>query len=223
MNPMKPILTAAAAALLLVAGAGAANLTVVSPGLGPGTSATCPSGCKLAVNMVGDTVKAFVESGHPESELVYRFQFFIDVNNLPMVEQSGFRILEARKTGSDARVLLQVILFFKNGVHKVRGVVFDDQGVRRRVGQFNLKASGKSLLEFEWAAASGESTNDGLLRMKKGINVKGKTDVDNYFLGDAGIDETRLGYVKGSGVNIAALVGTFYLDEFASFRTLAPF
>ena len=80
MKLRKPVLLAAIVALLLPVGAQAGNLTVVSPGYGPSTSAACPTGCKLSVNFTADTVKAFVESEHPEDETVYRVQFRIDAN-----------------------------------------------------------------------------------------------------------------------------------------------
>lgn len=216
----RPILITIAAAILVGTSAGAANLTVdTSTGIGPGSSATCPSGCRLSVNMTSDTVKAFLVSDHPTAERTYRFTFYINPNTINMPNKSGIRIVEARKGSPGAVILLQGDLFFKDGLYKVRFSTFNDAGVIERVGQLTLNPDKNAFIEAEWQASSGASTNDGLMRIRKGTKVKERTGIDNFVNGTDGIDQVRFGYVKAGDSGIA---GSFFLDDFSSFRSLEP-
>lgn len=220
MHKTRLILLAALTALVLSTSAGAGNLSVdMTRGSGPGTSATCPNGCRLSVNMTGDTVKAFVSDNSPSSERVYRANFYINPNNLNMPQQSSLRLMEIRKGSPAAQVYIQGDLVFRDGLYKVRFSAFDDGGAIRRAGQLTLNADKNALIEVEWSTASTANANDGLLLIRKGNKTKQIMDIDNFHNGSDGIDQIRFGYVKG-GSN--AITGNFFLDDFSSFRTLSP-
>ncbi len=220
MSKTKLILLTAACALLVCASAGAANLTVDdTKGLGPGTSATCPNGCRLQVNMTNDTVKAHVIDNSPDAERTYRFEFYIHPNEMPMPERSALRIAEVRKGNPGALVLITANLVFRNGQFKVRFSIIDDNGANVRIGQLALNPDKKALIEAEWQTSTGADDDNGLMTIRKGTKVKGRTDLDNFVNGTDGIDQIKFGYVKAGD---PAIAGAFWLDDFSSFRTLEP-
>ena len=80
-----------------------------------------------------------------------------------------------------------------------------------------LKENSYQILTIEWAAAGGPGANDGLVRLtRKGVAPKENTGLDND---EHYIDATRFGLVRNVD---ASTTGSFYLDDFSSFRTLAP-
>lgn len=216
----KTILCTLAGLFLLCASAGAATISVVQGGLGPGTSAQCPAGCKLDVNFAGNDndVVAWVSTTHANAERTYRFSFWINPNNLPMPSGASIRVFEVRKGKPGAEVLILGGLFFRNGVHKLRLNSFNEDGSAAGAG-FDLAANKKTTIEIEWTASSAMGMNDGLIRATKGgTNVK-SANHDKFLSGTDGVDETRFGFVKRGDPTI---VGSYFLDDFASFRTLAP-
>lgn len=223
MKRMTPTLLATAAAVLLflATSAGAANLTVVSPGLDASqTSAQCPTGCKLAVNMTSDTTMAFVISQEPVGETTFRADFWIFHNNivLPTAPVKTIRIIELRKDAPAARILAFAAIYFRDGRHKINFMAHNDDNSVRPVGGYVLGLSGPNKFTLEWQAASAPGANDGLVRVTKGAEVKQITDY-NYYNGGTGVDQVRFGVVKPPE---ASINGTFFLDSYSSFRTLAP-
>ena len=80
-----------------------------------------------------------------------------------------------------------------------------------------LKENSYQILTIEWAAAGGPGANDGRVRLtRKGVVPKENSGLDND---EHYIDATRFGLVRGVD---ASTTGSFYLDDFSSFRTLAP-
>lgn len=210
---------AALAALVLCSNAGAANLTVVQPGLGAGTSAQCPNGCKLQVNFTGDTDKAFVVTQEPDGETVYRFDFFVHPNGLVIPDGTNIQLFIGRRDAPAARELFRVALTFRNGDYRIKAFANDDEtGALQKAGQFRIGANVKSRFFFEWQAATGDNSNDGRFAITRLGTTKENTTIDNWFDG-RGVDRAQFGYVRGGD---AAINGPMWLDEFSSFRTLAP-
>lgn len=213
-------LTAALAALLLcAASAGAGDVTVTSPGVGPGTSLDCPSGCKVSLNFTGDTAAAFVVDTTPTSERTMRIEFFIDMDAMTFPVGPVVRVLEVRQSTPFARVLFFAGVYFRNGNYKINFIGFNEDGSWNPVAGYDLKPIGATVFQVEFVAASGPSTNDGVMWVIKGNKEKGVTDYDLYLGGTAGVDQVRFGSVKPVD---PSLNGSFFLDDYSSFRTLAP-
>lgn len=92
---------------------------------------------------------------------------------------------------------------------------------RERRGGYDLIGSGRvprgrtSRVELEWQAAA--DGNDGLVRLRVNRNIVAQeTELDTP---DFAVDRIRIGMI---GRIPTGATGSFYLDDFASFRTLAP-
>lgn len=213
------LLVLAGAALLFASSAGAGNLTVVSPGLGPETSASCPSGCKLSVNLTGDIVKAYLISQEPNAERTFRLGFWLNMASMNLPDARPIRFLEGRKDAPGGKILFYASVYFRNGNYKINFIGRNEDNSDRPAGGFDLSAATNQAFTFEWQAATGPATNDGITRVTKGNTTKGYTDGDHYIGGTGGVDQVRFGYVAAGD---AAIADNFFLDRYESFRSLAP-
>lgn len=219
-------LIAAAAALVLCGTAGAANLSVVTPGLGSETQApNCPNGCKLSVNLTGDTDTTFVVDQTPDNEQVYRWGFHVHPNNLTIPDGINHQVFIARADAPMARELFRVALQFRNGRYRIKAFANQDDTVTpflNKAGQFTIGGGVKSFFDFEWVASSSCGAADGILRIIRLGTTKETTDVVTPCPDGStvrGVDRVQFGYVRGGD---ASITGSYWLDTFSSFRTLAP-
>lgn len=224
MSKTKTILTfLAVGALFFAFQAGAANISVTSPGLGNETSASCPTGCKLAVELNGDTSTAFVISEDPNSERVMRTVYLINMNNMAddITPGTTARMIEFRMDEGPGlrRILAFLSVYYRNGNTKVKLMGFNEAGDTVPIGGLDLTDGSNQRLEIELVLASGPGANDGVGRLIKGNTVKEITNWDLYLGGTSGIDQVRFGVVKSPD---AGSLGTYFLDSYESFRTLAP-
>ncbi|MCP3962462.1 MAG: hypothetical protein GY719_31860 [bacterium] len=219
-------LLAAAAALVLCGTVGAANLSVVTPGLGPETQApNCNAGCKLEVGLTADTIKAYVVDTTPANEQVYRWGFHVHPNNLTIPDSINHQVFIARADAPMSRELFRVALQFRNSKYRIKAFANQDDTeplALNKAGQFQIGGGVKSFFDFEWVASSSCGAADGIMRITRLGTTKETTNVvtpcpDTVTV--RGVDRVQFGYVRGGDPSIT---GAYWLDTFSSFRTLAP-
>jgi hypothetical protein len=180
-------------------------------------SAAAMNGSNFGLEVVvdGTTSKAFVQDDSPNGEKIYRFSFYLDTN--AVATTSGNTILFGRSSGANAANVIQIFLSPSPrdpGLYLLSAKTLQDNGVAIRSGKVSL-GSKPSLIEFEWVA--GDGSGNGSIRMWRNGNLKAsRTNIANDSFQ---IDEVRLGVPKGVPSDT---IGSFYLDEFQSFRSLAP-
>jgi len=167
----------------------------------------------LEVLVDGSTNAVYVADTSPAAETVYRVEFRVGHNNIAMDNGNAHQVLMARQTGfgNVIRITMQRL----NDQYKLVCRMTRDTGGTDFCGKFTF-APVTTRAGFEWVASSG--ANDGEFRFKKGDTVQfERLTYDN----DTNvIDTTRFGLPKVT--NIATTSGSYYLDDFSSFRTLAP-
>ena len=93
----------------------------------------------------------------------------------------------------------------------------ENSGRFRFVGSAKVSRGEWTLVSVLWARAGTNGLDEGLAALFTDSNLRGERDnLDND---RQTIDTARLGLWKRAG---AAQSGSFYLDDFSSFRTLAP-
>ena len=172
----------------------------------------------LEVLVDGSSNQAFVADTTPAGETVYRASFRIAHNNISMDPGNVHAVFMGRQAGGTGNVLR---LFMKNigGNYKIRCRFKRDLGGTGFCGQFNF-APINTFLTVEWMAATSDGANDGRIRLTKGSTVqfdKMNADTDTFV-----IDTARLGLPQAVPASSSTTNGSFYLDDFASFRTMGP-
>ncbi len=214
----KPSILVLVASLAMIFGATsafAANSLTVN------TAAAIVGTYGLEVLVDGSSNAAYVADTTPADELVYRASFRIAHNNISMDDGNVHAIFMGRMGGGAGNVLR---LFTKRigSNYKIRCRFKRDAvagGGTGFCGQFNF-APINTFLTVEWAAATGPGTNDGTIKLTKGTTVQfNKTNAPTS---DFEIDTARLGLPQGVPATSSTTSGSFYLDDFSSFRTLAP-
>ena len=157
---------------------------------------------------------AFVTDDTPSDRSNYVAWFRLDIDPLTLALNEDLGLFVGYDSAGDEqfRVLLRRFL----NAPELRLVV---QGRDNTVGdlvehdeQFPL-AAGDNQVALWWLALDGRG--QALLSVNQ-TPFQGLEDLDNAA---SRIDEVRLGLVDG---NPNATMGSFYLDDFSSFRTLAP-
>ena len=157
---------------------------------------------------------AFVTDGTPDDEKDYIAWFRIDLDPLALALNEDLGIFVGYDASGEEqfRVILRRFLM----APELRLVI---EGRDNTVGdlvehpeQFPL-SSGSNQVALWWLAR--EDRGQALLSVNQ-TPLQGLVDLDNA---SSRIDEVRLGLVDG---NPNATTGSFYLDDFSSFRTLAP-
>jgi len=172
----------------------------------------------LSVDIDGSTNNAYVEDQTPEAETTYRAQFWIDPNSLSMANWDRFAtfLIKGPANLNIGRLQLQ----YAGGNYRLRFSCLNNAGVWKfaRFGGTGQKALGiadapvEVLLETVWLG-----NNEGYC----GMTVGGVEHFNSgYQAGLNPVDKVRLGATKNLGA--VTVLGEFYVDEFASFRTLAP-
>lgn len=172
----------------------------------------------LAVSLDGSDNNVFVEDQTPEIESTYRASFWVDPNSLSLNNWDRFAIFLVKGPGNVniGRVQLQ----YAQGNYRLRYSCINNANVWKfaRLGGTGQKAL---VISDEPVMATFESvylgSNQGLCQM----TVNGTTHYNSgYQAGNFSVDKVRLGATKNLGAVTAS--GTFYVDEFESYRTLAP-
>ncbi len=166
--------------------------------------------------VMGGINAAFVADTTPVDEPVYRLEFLMAHNNLAMENNTFHHVLMTRQAGIGN--LVRLTMQRRNDEYKIVCRVKRDTGGTYFCGQFTM-APNITRVGFEWVASSGPGANDGLIRLFKGDSIKfERLDLDND---TQAVDAVRWGVPK-SNPTMVTTTGSFYLDEFGSFRTLAP-
>ncbi len=169
----------------------------------------------LEVLVDGSANAAYVADTHPTAEAAYRASFRIGHNNLSMSEGSSHAVFLGRMANGQGNVL-RLFMSQRGGNYKLRCWWKKDGGGTGFCGQLTF-APVNTRITVEWAQSTGPGDNNGIIRLFKGDVLKvERTNLDNdtYV-----IDTVRLGLPQGA---TATTSGSFYLDDFTSFRTLSP-
>lgn len=174
----------------------------------------------------GGTDKAFVESDHPTAETTFSAEFRI-------LAETDFR------NDFDLNRVMEIAVAFGNNVPS-RNLVFGVQRAANNPNNFRLWAyarnndTGKlfpyvvfnftpdtdTLVKVEWQAASGPSTDDGIIRIYKNGNlISQRTDIPGY---GHDIERIRFGLPTGSPNTGTTGAGSLYIDEVVLLRTITP-
>lgn len=153
----------------------------------------------------------FVVTNEPNGEPVYRASFLFSPNTLTLADDEATVLFVGRQTG--VGVQLDMAIIGVSGGFAVVARAIDDSDTWRSVGA--PLSPGTHKLEVELVSATTPGFNDGVLRLYVDDSEQDAlTDIDNF---SNLIDEARLGIPEDR----AQGSGTFYLDDFESFRTLA--
>jgi hypothetical protein len=221
MKPNNVALVAVTLAILLVGSAAfAANSVSVTAG-----AAHNGTNFGLLVTVDSNTA-AHVQSDHPNAENVYRARFWVRPQTLPIaMGQAGVNHIKFFVFLDPGNLGQHVLGYFTRsagdqGWHLILWAK-EDSGDFKSVANIFLggAAAPARQVEVQWAAASAPGANDGMLmvsRIDNPAQTSGQTNLDN----DTGdVDGFRIGYIPSVNNVIA---GNYSMDEFESFRTLAP-
>lgn len=172
-------------------------------------------GLEMLVQGPGDST--FVADQSPTDESVYRIEFRANPNDILMDDRTGHAIFMGRMSGGEGNIIRLFMRYTAdNDTYKLVCRWKRDIGGTGFCGQFTF-APNNTRIGVEWVKASGPGNNDGIIRLRKGNNVQfEKTNAGNS---NFDIDTARLGLPQGT---VPTSSGSFYLDSFSSFRTLAP-
>lgn len=222
MKPTNLAIVAVMLAILFVSGAAfAANTVAVTAG-------AAMNGTNFGlVTSINDNSDAYVDSEHPNGEKIYRVRFWVRPQALPIgLGDSGtnnIRFLAAHDVGPYGQ---HIIGFFTrslgdNAWHLIVWIGNDNQEFEFAG---NIFLGGPSApdrhVEIQWAAASSDGANDGMLSVNGLWNpniIDGRSDLDND---EGDVDGIRIGLMANG--NPSGITGTYNFDEFESFRTLSP-
>ena len=197
---------------LLASTAGAASLDVIPAAALNGTN------YGLEITMDGTTANAFVKDDTPAGESVYRAQFWFDVNTWDGIESDWVFINRA----TDETLWYapyQVLMVRKSGLWRIWLRAQNNNGVVRFTNRINLQPGSPSLLQIEWE----QGDTPGVLSGAATLTV-----IDGYAVGESVTTGLNNSTIVADSVTLGAMqpkatqTRTYYLDEFESYRTLAP-
>jgi len=202
------------AAVALAATAGAASIDVPANG----DCAMNGTNYGLEVTYDGTTSQTFVRDDTPADELVYRCQFWLDVNTWDGNDASW--VIIARATWEDQFLAaFQAMVVKKTGLWRLWIRAVNNTTAVRFTNRINLQPGTPSLVQVEWYAGDTPGTLSGEVIA---------TILDGYNTGQSvstGLNNSNFQvdfYNMGAMQPKADQSGTMCLDEFASFRTMAP-
>lgn len=170
----------------------------------------------LEVLVDGSANGVFVADTSPNDELVYRAEFRANRNDMSMDDGASHAILFGRRGGPTINNI-RVFMKFIDPEFKVTVRAKKDGAGTANCGKTTFAPGGGVRIGIEWVAATGAASGDGECRLfRNGVEVFENTTLQNF---DMEVDAVRFGAPDGVG---ATSTGSFYLDDFSSFRTLAP-
>lgn len=181
----------------------------------------------LAVDLDGSQNRTFVLDTTPNDESVYRMEFQVDMNNLSMLDGNTFFLsfVRANPGGPDNhpsnRNIAQIFIVYREAgrfPYRLRLRCREDNGRWFFVGDYGLPTSGVTTVGLEWVGASAPGANDGVCRfLRDGVLEDEVTTLDTDTWNSVG--DAWIGFLNRAN---AENFGTYYLDSFASYRTLSP-
>jgi hypothetical protein len=220
---MKKFTFIAIAALLI--GAGSAH----AAGLAVNGAAALQGSYGLEIVMDGTNAKAYVEDQTPADESIYRISFLINMNDLvmagPTAVTNQHAIIDTTTTGGD--IGLRLVLQDKKKLSRWQikakaGVSISTNPTKttRKTSPVELEPTGAAptthQIDIEWQEGSAPDVRDGFIRIRVDGGAWSSNTLENF---DFGIDKTKFGGINGVDTTST---GSFYLDDFQSFRSLAP-
>ncbi len=173
----------------------------------------------LEVLVDGSSNATFVASTEATDETVYRVSFRANPNDISMDDGKSSSMFMGRMAGGSGNVI-RLYMRRQGGNYKVRYKWKKDPGSpgpgTGYCGQFTF-APNNTWITAEWVQASNAQGDNGSCALYKGNNLMFSRD--NLTNETYDIDTARLGLPQAPHPNTS---GSFYLDDFASFRTLAP-
>ena len=172
----------------------------------------------LSVDIDGSTNNAYVEDQTPDTESTYRATFWLDPNTLSMANWDRFAVFLVKAPGNVnvGRMQLQ----YAAGNYRIRFSCLNNGLTWKfaRLGGTGQKALpiGDGPLQVTL-----EAVYLGSNHCYCGMSAGGGDHWNGgYQAGNYSVDKVRLGATKNMGA--VTVSGEFYVDEFESFRTLAP-
>lgn len=169
--------------------------------------------------------RTFVLDDSPQDEGVYRFSFRADLNDFDSAEGDVFYIATVRSSAPNNIIRAWIRKRTDgSGLYQLRMICRRDSGSSdnrwSQVGGAGF--AGDSTWTFEWTQATAGMDN-GACRVFKNGTLRGEItngdwderSVDNFLMGNTNT-------INVSGTINTSTTGTYYLDTFESFRTLAP-
>ncbi|MCP4200889.1 MAG: hypothetical protein GY769_03040 [bacterium] len=158
-----------------------------------------------------------VQDKIPRREDAYMVDFFFSPNNWEMLFNKRVDILQLfgrGGKGAHVRLLLEQV---GEDRFELRLLARENTGRFRFIGSAEVRRNEWTPVSVLWARAGTNGLDQGLAALFTDGGLRGeKNNLDNDRLT---IDTARLGLLKKAG---AAKSGSFYLDDFQSFRTLSP-
>lgn len=189
--------------------------------------------CGLEVTFDGSTTKRYVQDDSPDAEGVYRVSFKFNPNDLvfsgPTALANQHHLLAATAVLPGGNEIgFQVLLHDQKTQSRYRlkvngGVNIAAEPTRSArkpkphvVLQSTSDPAATHLIELEWYTASGDGVRDGVIRVRANGGAWSETTLENFGFE---MEFVRLGAINGIDVTTS---GSYYLDDFQSFRTLTP-
>lgn len=193
--------------------------------------------------IMNDTTSAFVLDDSPVDETVYRAEFLLDWNDLTFASSSGptanhavFKLWDMDQPGPMPRQFVVIMLRLgADGNNKVAAKIINFDGATSTPTWRNESAAPMELnlpptaagypvrVRVEFQQGTTAAPADGVLTLSRATNFAPTTfaerthsEVQNHLLN---VDRIQLG---GAGAMDATSTGSYYLDSFESYRTLAP-
>ena len=199
------------AALAMIFGAGSA----FANSLDVNNAAAIGGTFGLEVITDSTSTPAFVATTAPDGEVVVRGEFRIRHNNLSMDNGTGHVVLMGRNGPAPVVNNLRLFMRRANDEYKITFRAKKDGPGTAFCGKTTMAALGLRV-GFELVSASPGMSNGECRLIRNGVVVFNRTDLENE---TQDIDAFRFGAVNGVS---ATTSGSYYLDDFSSFRTLAP-
>ncbi len=170
----------------------------------------------LEVILDGSTNNVFVRDDSPADESVYRAIFWLDPNALTMNAFDRTAVISGRSAGNLEIIRLQLQ---HNGFsYRVRAACLNNAGVFK-FARVNGNAQKYIVIGDNSTEVTLETVFDNSNLGSCELSANGQTIFNNgYQAGSYAVTSIRFGTKNPN----PTMSGTYYLDEFSSFRTLAP-
>ncbi len=168
----------------------------------------------LEVILDGSSNKTFVVDKSPDDDTSYCMRFRVDPNTLDLPNGRKTGAVKAQ-TSNNRGILFFDLQASNTGKMKGKARMKNGPGDALRKARFRLKPGEDHTVEICGSSASAPGAADGTFRVVVDGDEKiNRTDMSKVF----GIGKVKVGATHSLGLG----VGSYFLDDFSSFRTLAP-
>lgn len=162
---------------------------------------------------------AYVRDDTPADETIYRCQFWLDPATWNGNDAGDFFVISRATWEDQFLAAFQVMMVKKVGLWRLWVRSMNNTGLPRYTNRINLSPGNPSLLQVEWVQGDTPGALSGYVTLTiiDGYNAGQSVSVD-LNNSNFNVDSVVLGALQP----LPSQSGSIYLDEFASFRTLAP-